>query len=72
MSVGGLRAEEECFRKIFDHSYDAGFIIDTVHDAIIDVNWRACELLGYSREELLRMPASSVHPSTIMVRLRSP
>ena len=65
MSVGGLRAQEECFRRIFDHSHDAGFIIDPVHDAILDVNGRACELLGYTRDEFLQMPASAVHPSEL-------
>ena len=40
MDVGALRAEEECFRKIFDPSYDAGFIIEPVHHAITDVNSR--------------------------------
>ncbi len=63
MRDSGLRAQDECFRKIFDHSHDAGFIVDPVHDAILDVNWRACELLGYGREELLQLSASTVHPS---------
>ena len=65
MHVGGLRADDECFRKVFDHSHDAGFIIDPVHDAILDVNGRACELLGYTRDEFLQMPASAVHPSEL-------
>ena len=53
---------EERFRKIFDHSNDAIFIIDPAKDHILDVNAKACNMLGFSREELLSMSISSIHP----------
>ncbi len=56
------RNSEERFRKIFEHTNDAVFIVDPERDTILDVNARACRLLGYSREELLRLPVSAVHP----------
>ncbi|MCC6124254.1 MAG: CHASE domain-containing protein [Pirellulales bacterium] len=49
-----LRVSEERFRRLIDGAGDAFFL----HDAtgrIFDVNRRACEWLGYGREELLRM-----------------
>ena len=52
-----LRESEECFRWLVENAGDALFL----HDAdgtIIDVNQRACESLGYNRQELL---ASSLH-----------
>ena len=57
-----LRESEERFRKIFDHSNDAIFVVDPAHDEILNVNTKACAILGYSREELLSMPMSAIHP----------
>ena len=58
-----LRSSEEHFRKIFDHSNDAIFIIDPAQDEILDVNDRACSMLGFSRPELLSLPISAIHPN---------
>ena len=57
-----LSRSEESFRKIFDHSNDAIFVVDPLEDRIIDVNLRACEMLGFTSEELLAMPISAIHP----------
>jgi PAS domain S-box-containing protein len=57
-----LRASEERHRKFFEHSNDALFVLDPEHNTILDVNPRTCELLGYTREELLELPMSAVHP----------
>ena len=53
---------EERFRKIFDHSNDAIFVIDPPQDKILDVNSKACEMLGYSRQKLISMSISDIHP----------
>src|SRR5262245_1919807 len=47
-----LQASERRYRTLFEKANDAIFL-ETEDDAIIGVNVRACELLGYSREELL-------------------
>jgi PAS domain S-box-containing protein len=49
------------YRSLVEHAGDAIFLVaeDT---AIIDVNHSACELLGYSRQELLSMKALDVYP----------
>ncbi|MGH9685526.1 MAG: PAS domain S-box protein [Candidatus Acidiferrales bacterium] len=57
-----LQKSEQTFHSIFDHSNDAIFIINPARDAIVDVNVKAWQLLGYSREELLSLPISAVHP----------
>ena len=57
-----LKRSEERFRRIFDHSNDAIFLVDVENDAILDVNARAHQMLGFSREELLSLPMSSIHP----------
>ena len=47
-----LLASERRYRTLFENANDAIFL-ETEGDAIIGANLRACELLGYSREELL-------------------
>jgi len=57
-----LRESESRFRKIFEHSNDAILLVEPEEDAILDVNIKACNLLGYSRPELLSVPMSAIHP----------
>jgi PAS domain S-box-containing protein len=49
-----LQASEKRYRALFEKANDAIFL-ETEDDDIIAVNQRACDLLGYSREELLAM-----------------
>jgi|GEM_PF-1444256 len=49
-----LRESEARYRTLFERANDAIFVEDG-EDQIIDVNQRACELLGYTRAELLQM-----------------
>ncbi len=58
-----LRQSEEQFRKIFDHSNDAIFLIDPERDEILDVNSKACQMLQYDRRELLSLSISDIHPN---------
>ena len=58
-----LRESEERYRKVFLHSNDAILVIDPDRDAILDANPRACELLAYSRDELLNSSISEIHPT---------
>jgi len=49
-----LRSSEERFRTLVEQAGDAFFLHD-LEGRFLDVNRRACESLGYSREELLQM-----------------
>ncbi len=51
---GELQASEQRFRLLVENAAD-GFFLNDENGNILDVNQRACELLGYSREELLKM-----------------
>ena len=53
---------EDLFRKIYNNSNDAIFIIDPKNDKIIEANPRASDMLQYPRVELLGMAISAVHP----------
>ncbi len=65
-----LRASEDRFYTIFEHSNDAIFLIDVEADEILDCNSKACRILGYQREELLALSLSAMHPNE-MAKLRT-
>jgi PAS domain S-box-containing protein len=54
-----LRESEERFRTLVEQAADAFFIHDGKGN-FLDVNRRACEGLGYSREELLQLSVKDV------------
>ena len=60
-----LRRSEERFRKIFEHSNDAIFVIDPKHGEILEANGTASKMLGYSHTELLSIPISEIHPDEV-------
>lgn len=60
--LAASNAELQRFRDILDHSADAIFIVDRASLRFIDANQTACDRLGYSREELLRMGPHDIAP----------
>lgn len=58
-------AADERYRKVFEHSNDAVMLVDIETEAFVDVNPAACEMLGYSRRELLSMAPDDIHPDDI-------
>ncbi|MDA1000050.1 MAG: GAF domain-containing protein [bacterium] len=65
-----LRESEARFRRIFEASNDAIFVIDPWRDEILDANPTACRMLGYSREEFVGAPVSSIHSEDMPRLLR--
>jgi PAS domain S-box-containing protein len=63
MAEAELHAAETRFRTFVDHAADALFVSDMVTEKFIDVNREACESLGYTREELLRMRPFDIDPA---------
>ncbi|HYL56325.1 MAG TPA: response regulator [Gemmatimonadales bacterium] len=57
-----LRAREAHYRMILENIGDAVFIADRL-GRYVDVNPRACELTGYTRDELLRLRAVDTYPT---------
>ena len=57
------------YEKIFQHSNDAIMIVDFDTESFVDVNPAACEMLGYSRQELLSLEPADIHPND-MDRIR--
>ena len=54
-----LRLSEERFRTLVDNAADAFFVVNP-EGKIIDVNQCACESLGYTREELLKLSITDI------------
>lgn len=62
-----LRESEEKYRSIFYSVTDALLVID-YDGKIIDANPQACEMYGYSQEEMIGLPGKkSVHPDYYFV-----
>jgi two-component system, chemotaxis family, sensor kinase Cph1 len=49
----------------FEHSTEPAYVMDPEHSCILAANDAGCQLLGYSRPELLRTPMSSIHPAEL-------
>lgn len=64
-----LRASETRFRSVFENAIDAILVVGE-GGRIIDVNPAACELCGYSREELLQKVLRDLLPSDRPEELR--
>ena len=56
-----LRKREQRFRSLFEQAGDSIIILDGSL-RIQDANQRACQALGYTREELLDLPLSDIEP----------
>jgi PAS domain S-box-containing protein len=68
-AIGGVPGRgEEQFREIFNSVKDAMFV-ETPEGKILDVNRAACEMLGYTREELLAMHVAGIVPPELAARL---
>jgi PAS domain S-box-containing protein len=63
-----LRDSEQRFRTFVDHATDA-FLLHDHRGTILDVNQRACEDLGYSRQELIGKTPLDINPDSTPARL---
>ena len=59
-SDAALRASEASYRAIFEASEDAIFVHDLETGAILDVNQKACDVYGYSHEEMLGIDVGTI------------
>ncbi len=65
-----LAASEARFRVLADQAMDGIFLHD-VEGRFVDVNQQACKLLGYSREELLKMSVEDIEIDVTPEQARS-
>ncbi|HXH64138.1 MAG TPA: PAS domain S-box protein [Mariprofundaceae bacterium] len=63
-----LGATEARYRALMEHANDAIIMGDVEQGVVIDVNARACEMLGLSRDEFIGMPVMDMHPPELRQR----
>lgn len=59
-----LKESEQNYRSIFELANDAIFVRDIKSYRIIDVNDKACQMLGYSKDELIGLDLTNLIPDT--------
>jgi len=65
-----IKRNEERYRTIFECSRDAVFIANQ-RARFVEVNQAACELTGYTREELLRMSIPDLHEEIDLIAYKT-
>ena len=60
-TVGRQFDPNHSFSINYLNSSDAVFLVDPANDKVLEANPRACELIGYSRRDILARPFSSFH-----------
>jgi PAS domain S-box-containing protein len=61
---------DRLFEQLFEESGEAAYLMDPADDRIVEANRAGCALLGYTREELLTLTVSDIHPAE-MPQLRA-
>ncbi len=65
-----LREGEKLLRNVFNKIFDSIIIID-MEGHILNVNESACNLIEYSKEELLKLSIEDIHPEKEMAKIKS-
>ena len=60
VNVTSQKLAEQNYREIFNSASDAIFVHDMDTAAILDVNEKACEMFGYSVEEMLKIEIKDI------------
>jgi chemotaxis family two-component system sensor kinase Cph1 len=53
------------FGTVFERTREPAYVMDPERSRILAANDAGCELLGYTRNELLETPISEIHPSEL-------
>ena len=69
-AVSAIEKSENRFRTVLNEAPDAIFII-TEDDEIVDANPAACQMLGYNREELLKLKVADLIAGDSRIRAAS-
>ncbi len=59
--LASLEQNEVKYRTLFEYAYDAIFVVDPVTLRFLEVNQKAAENLGYSRQELLHLGLQDIY-----------
>ena len=65
-----LKQSERDYRELFENAHDAIIIFSIKDEIILDVNQRACELYGFSKEEFIGMSLESISKNVALRKSR--
>ncbi|MCP4247521.1 MAG: PAS domain S-box protein [bacterium] len=60
--LAAVRASEQRYRDLFENAHDAILVFDRQDETILEVNQRACEIYGFSKDELVGGSLDLVQP----------
>lgn len=60
VDISKQRRAQEDYRELFERAFDAIVVFEPESERVLDVNARACELYGLSREEFVGMNLQSI------------
>ncbi len=63
-ALGELQQSQTYFEQVFNSINDGLFVHDAATGRILDVNQRTCEMLGYTRDELLNLDVDRLSDGT--------
>lgn len=63
-----LKKSEELYRKLFEQAHDAIVIFSPEDEKVIDVNRRACDLYGFTRDEFIGLSLASISKNSVQGR----
>lgn len=69
MAETALRASEEHFRTIFEQATD-GILVSDIEGRFLDANSACCQMLGYSRDELLKLTNADIIVTDEVARIQ--
>jgi PAS domain S-box-containing protein len=67
VTPSSYQASEELYQALFEHAAD-GILIADAQGRYVEVNQRGCEMLGYTREEMLDLFMKDLIPAEELVR----
>lgn len=58
--LNDLKKSEQDYRGLFENAHDAIIIFEADKEIVLDVNQRACDIYGFSRDEFIGMSLKSI------------
>lgn len=65
-----LRQSEKDYRGLFENAHDAIFVFTPDKEIILDVNPRACEMYGFTKEEFIGMSLEEISKDVLLGKKR--
>ena len=65
-----LANELDVFKVVFENSLCGMLLADLTTNKICLANEKACEILGYTKEEIKKLQITNIHPSNYLSKVK--